>query len=119
MNFSLVLAMAAGFLACTPAFAAAPLGDTECIELSAIQESPAIDDRTILVKLAGTDNYKRIDLLGTCPGLTMSGFTHKTPEGRLCRSDALNVRQPGGVTCKIDKIVTIGAEEAKALRERR
>jgi hypothetical protein len=29
------------------------------------------------------------------------------------------VRQPGGVTCKIDKIVTIDAAEAKALEARR
>ena len=60
-----LISAAAVVLLSSAAFAAAPLGDTECIQLSAIQESPAIDDRTILVKLNGTDNYKRIDLLGT------------------------------------------------------
>ncbi len=118
MKCGLILA-AAWTLSTSAAIAAAPLGDTECIQLSQIQDSPAIDDRTILVKLNGTDNYKRIDILGTCPGLAMSGFTHKTPEGRLCRSDPLTVRQPSGVTCKIDKIVTIDAAEAKELESRR
>ena len=114
-----LISAAAVVLLSSAAFVAAPLGDTECIQLSAIQESPAIDDRTILVKLNGTDNYKRIDLLGTCPDLSMSGFTHKTPEGKLCRSDPLTVLQPGGVTCKIDKIVTIDAAEAKEIESRR
>ena len=49
----------------------------------------------------------------------MSGFTHTTPEGKLCRSDPLTVLQPGGVTCKIDKIVTIDAAEAKEIESRR
>ena len=60
-----LISAAAVVLLSSAAVAAAPLGDTECIQLSAIQESPAIDDRTSLVKLNGTDNYKRIDLLGT------------------------------------------------------
>jgi hypothetical protein len=96
------------------------IGDAEeCIRLRDIDQTPAIDEQTILVKMHGGAEFKRIDLIGSCPGLMMSGFTHTTPEDRLCRSDPLRVRQQGGVTCKIDKIVNIDEAEAKELEEKR
>ena len=96
------------------------VGDTQrCIHLSLIDDSPAIDDRTILVEMRGSGGYKRIDLVGSCSGLIYNGFTFSTPIGKLCTNNTLSVLQPGGAVCAIDKIVTIDKAEAKTLRARR
>ncbi len=121
MKFALPLVVAvAAFTGAPGAMAAAQLGETQnCIRLSDIEDSPAIDDKTILVKMTGGKAFRRIDLRTSCPGLTLSGFSHRTPQAQLCRSDILNVNQPVGATCAIEKIVTIDAAEARALEARR
>ena len=97
------------------------VGDTQsCIQLSRIDESPAVDSRTILIKMRGRHGgYKRIDLAGPCPGITFSGYMHSTYIDRLCKFDTLRVLQPIGAVCLIDRIVTIDEAEAKALAARK
>lgn len=99
------------------------LGETQrCLNLMYIDETPVIDNKTILVKMKGKDNYKRIDLLNNCSGLKLQGgFSHSTSTNDLCVTDPLRVLESNGIgaTCLIDKIVTIDATEAKMLRAKK
>ncbi len=115
---STTLALGAVIAATTSAHAAGEnIGDTQqCIQLSRIDNSPAIDSRTILIEMEGNGGFKRIDLTSSCPGLVFNGFSISTPIDKLCTSDTLTVPDNGGAVCLIDKIVTIDEAEAKALR---
>eukprot|EP01012_Entosiphon_sulcatum_P046887 TRINITY_DN63288_c0_g1_i1.p2 TRINITY_DN63288_c0_g1~~TRINITY_DN63288_c0_g1_i1.p2 ORF type:complete len:131 (+),score=28.00 TRINITY_DN63288_c0_g1_i1:21-413(+) len=96
------------------------VGDTQrCIRLQYINQTPVIDDKTILVEMKG-GGFKRIDLLNKCSGLKIQGgFSHSTSTNDLCVTDPLRVLEPIGSTCLIDKIVTIDAAEAKELRKKK
>ena len=93
------------------------IGDTQmCVRLQYIDQTPVIDNKTILVKRKGKGGYKRIDLINKCGGLKIQGgFSHSTSINQLCTSDLLRVLEPVGSTCMIDKIVTIDKAEAKLL----
>ena len=93
------------------------IGDTQmCVRLQYIDQTPVIDNKTILVKMKGKGGYKRIDLINKCGGLKIQGgFSHSTSINQLCTSDLLRVLEPVGSTCMIDKIVTIDKAEAKLL----
>jgi hypothetical protein len=93
------------------------VGDTQqCVRLQFIDSTPVIDNKTILIKMKGKGDYKRIDLLNNCSGLKIEGgFSHSTSINQLCTSDPLRVLGPVGSTCLIDKIVTIDEAEAKML----
>ena len=93
------------------------VGDTQmCVRLQYIDQTPVIDNKTILVKMKGNGGYKRIDLVNSCGGLKIQGgFSHSTSINQLCTSDPLRVLEPVGSTCMIDKIVTIDEAEAKIL----
>jgi hypothetical protein len=100
------------------------VGDTQqCVPLQFIDQTPVIDNKTILVKMKAKGGYKRIDLLNSCSGLKLSGgFAHSTSTNDLCTTDPLRVVEPTGpigATCMIDKIVTIDEAEAKALMAKR
>ena len=90
-----------------------------CISVDQIDQTPVIDDRTILIQMRAHGHYKRIDLAQPCPDLQFHGFVHSTPENHLCSSDPLRVIGPGGAVCMIDRIVDIPADEAKALLSRK
>lgn len=96
------------------------VGDKQqCIRLQYIDETPVIDNKTILVKMK-PKGYKRIDLVNKCSGLKLQGgFGFSTSINQLCTSDALHVLEPIGSTCLIDQIVTIDEAEAKALMAKR
>ena len=90
----------------------------QCIRLQAIDQTPVIDNKTILVEMKGC-TYKRIDLLNNCGGLKIEGgFSHETSINQLCIQDSLRVLRSGGI-CMIEKIVDITEEEAKALKAKR
>lgn len=95
----------------------ANVGETQqCIRLQSIDQTPVIDNKTILVKMKGKSGYKRIDLVNNCSGLKIEGgFSHSTSINQLCTSDPLRVIGPVGSTCLIEKIVTIDEAEAKML----
>ncbi|MBM3512158.1 MAG: hypothetical protein FJX59_00425 [Alphaproteobacteria bacterium] len=96
------------------------IGDTQqCIRLQYIDETPVIDNKTILVKMK-PKGFKRIDLVNKCSGLKLQGgFGFSTAINQLCTSDALHVLEPIGSICMIDQIVTIDEAEAKALMAKR
>jgi hypothetical protein len=91
----------------------------QCVLLSTIDQTPAIDDSTVLIKLHGRDRYMRMDLVGRCPGLKFNGFAHESRLNELCTSDPLKVIEPVGAVCMIQKIVDISPEEAHALLQRK
>jgi hypothetical protein len=87
----------------------------QCIRLQYVDQTPVIDNKTILVEMKG-NTYKRIDLRNRCSGLKIEGgFSHSTSINKLCIQDTLRVLRSGSF-CMIDKIVDITEEEAKALR---
>ncbi|MGE4064021.1 MAG: DUF6491 family protein [Rhodospirillaceae bacterium] len=117
-----LIALAAALVvgAATSATAADPVGSThKCVRLSDIQDSPIIDDRTILLRMRGRDNFKRVDMRGRCSGMEFSGIGHSTPTAELCTSDSITVLQPVGAVCMIDQIVTIDKAEADTLIAKR
>lgn len=105
-------------LAVSPALAETEDGEEttqQCIRLQYIDQTPVIDNKTILVEMKG-NTYKRIDLRNRCSGLKLEGgFSHATSINQLCIQDTLRVLRSGGI-CMIDKIVDITEEEAKALK---
>jgi hypothetical protein len=117
------LALAAALtlgIGATAASAADPVGSThKCVRLSDIQSSPVIDDRTIVLEMRGRDQFKRVDMRGTCSGMQFSGIGHTTPTDELCTSDSITVLQPVGAVCMIQQIVTIDKAEADTLLARR
>jgi hypothetical protein len=93
--------------------------EQQCIRLSAIDQTPVIDNKTILVEMKGKGGYKRIDLLNRCSGLKIEGgFGYSTSINRLCKQDRLTVLR-AGTPCMIDKIVDITEEDADALMDRK
>jgi hypothetical protein len=97
---------------------AAMAADNTCFKLSQIDESPVIDDNTILLKMKNGD-FQRVDLRGRCPSLKMSGFAHRTPSDDFCTSTVLTVRSPGKATCMVERIVEIDRAEADALASKK
>ncbi|MGE4064095.1 MAG: hypothetical protein AB7E79_12075 [Rhodospirillaceae bacterium] len=93
---------------------AAAAADRTCFQLSQIDESPVIDDSTILLKMKNGD-FQRVDIAGRCPSLKMSGFAHKTPSDDFCTSTVLTVRSPDRASCMIERIVEIDRAEADQL----
>lgn len=91
----------------------------KCIPLMTIDETPIIDDKTILVKLKAGGRYKRIDLFSSCPGMQFSGYAHSTRTNELCSTDTLVVLQPVGASCMIKDIIDISEQEAKGLLDRK
>ncbi|MBL8629524.1 MAG: hypothetical protein JNM81_07840 [Rhodospirillaceae bacterium] len=117
--FAMFAALAGGVLAAAAVKAAdgENVGDTQqCLQLNYIDQTPVIDNKTILVKMKKQGSYKRIDLVNNCSGLKLEGgFAHSTSTNQLCTSDPLKVIGPVGSICMIDKIVTIDEAEAKTL----
>lgn len=92
----------------------------KCVSLSFIDQTPIIDERTILVEMRSGRGYKRIDIAGRCPGIIYNGFSRRSrTSNELCDSDTLVVRGPVEAVCMIDKIVTIDEAEAKSLLAKR
>ena len=113
--------LAMSFLYAPSALAAGDvIGETQrCVSLRQIRESPIIDEQTILMKMGGTGGFKRVDLMGKCPGITFDGYARSSPENSICTSDTLTVIGPINTICKIAKIVNIDAKEAASLEARK
>ena len=97
---------------------AANVGDTQtCVSLKSIDDSRVIDNKTIVLRVLSTPEYRRIDLTSECFGLSFSdGFSSATSISQLCANDIIKVtRDPVGSQCTIDQITVIDEGEAKAL----
>ena len=110
------------FAALSPVFSlgafGAEIGDIQtCVALKSIDDSRVIDDKTIVLRLINTPQYRRIDLTSECHGLEFAGsFSSATSIGQLCANDIIRVtRDPMGSQCTIDQITVIDEGEAKSL----
>lgn len=91
-----------------------------CIPLIQIDRTEVIDNRTILVRMKGGQQDRKITLANACPGLRFNGFVHETSINQLCRSDPLRVIETngGGSVCAIQSITPVTKAEADALEKR-
>lgn len=117
---------ALGLLAAEPALAQLadktdrPGATQMCIMSNYIEDTPVIDDRTILVRMNPGRGYKRIDLETDCTTMADGrDLAFDTRINRLCVRDTLNAREDSGHACTISRIVTIDAAEAQALMSRK
>lgn len=97
---------------------AASVGDTQtCVALKQIDDSRVIDNKTIVLRVVSSPEYRRIDLTTECYGLSFSeGFSSATSVSQLCTNDIIRVsRDPVGSQCTIEQITIIAEDEAKAL----
>lgn len=91
-----------------------------CIMSNYIEETPVIDNRTILVRMNPGRGYKRIELETDCNTMADGrNLAFDTRVNRLCVQDTLNAQEDSGHACTISKIVTIDADEAQELMSRR
>lgn len=122
-NLLLGLAVLATALPATfiPAAAADKVGSTQmCIMSNYIEETPVIDNRTILVRMNPGRGYKRIELETDCNTIADGkSLAFDTSVNRLCVQDTLNAHEESGHACTISKIITIDADEAQELMSRR
>jgi hypothetical protein len=98
-------------------FAPAEARGVQCVRLRDIQESPVVDEHTVVLKLLGRDRYKRVTLVGGCQSVPFSGFGHSNPSDELCNSDPIATADGGG--CIIKDMVDISPDEAKQLLHRK
>ena len=113
------VACIAGFAVAAEEGAAPPAktpGKTQmCVQGSRIDQSPAVDDKTIVLKMKD-GSYKRMDLVNSCSDLMFGhGFAYSSSIDELCTSTPLHVTETAGQTCMIKQIVDISKEEAKHL----
>ncbi|MHB1204693.1 MAG: DUF6491 family protein [Rhodospirillaceae bacterium] len=109
------------FVAAGSAAAAEKVGSSQmCIMSNYIEDTPVIDNRTILVRMNPGRGYKRIELETDCNTLADGkSLAFDTSVNRLCVQDTLNAQEDSGHACTISKIVTIDADEAQELMSRR
>jgi TonB family protein len=88
-----------------------------CVQLNQVDEMPAIDDKTILIRMKA-NTYKLVTA-NNCKGLRSHGFAHNTFVSDLCETDVVLSLQRAAVPCVIDKIVDIDNTEGKTLLARR
>ena len=86
-----------------------------CVRGSQIDQSPAVDRYTIVLKMKN-GSYKRVDLVNSCSSLMFGhGFIYETSTDELCTSTTLRINDVAGGSCMIKQIVDISKEEAKHL----
>jgi hypothetical protein len=97
---------------------AAPV-EQSCIELNRMDTTKAVSDETIIVKLIGSGDYRKVTVSPRCPGLQMQdSFGYSTSLPRLCKGDLITVTGGQGSTCGISEITTISEQDARALTAR-
>jgi hypothetical protein len=93
----------------------------DCIIVSLIDETDAIDDQNIIFRMRGKKAY-RSHLPRKCPGLARENrFQYETRGGRLCSIDTITVLERFGVgfqrgfTCRLGEFVPLSPEELQDL----
>jgi len=124
-------ALAAGLFSLLPASGALAQGDDEddafdrtpqdCITVSRIDQTEALDDQNILFRMRG-DQVFRNHLPRRCPGLERENrIAYRTTAGRLCSIDTITVLEQFGVgfrdgfTCRLGEFVPLSPAEVEEL----
>lgn len=90
-----------------------------CLNLRALEELRAVDDKTILFFMRGQDRkIYRNDVQGSCRGLERNRSISYQATMRLCKSDFITVKETG-FTCPLGDFRLISAEEAEILQRAR
>ena len=88
----------------------------QCIPLTRIKRSKAVDNQTIVVEMRGSDGWRKMEPASRCVGLKIEdGFSYATSLTQLCKGDIITVLGTGGAKCGLSQITAISEEEAKAL----
>jgi hypothetical protein len=115
MKASTAVGAAIAMLAVCAMTATAGADTSTCLELSRLERTKAIDNRTIIATMKGRDQYRKIALAANCGGLKFhDAFSYATPEPRLCEGESITVLRASSV-CGIAEISRIPADEARHL----
>jgi hypothetical protein len=93
----------------------------DCIIVSRIDQTDAIDDQNIIFRMRGDDVYRNT-LPSKCPGLARENrIAYETRSSRLCKVDTITVLEDFGVgfrpgfTCRLGPFVPLSAAEVEDL----
>ena len=89
----------------------------DCIIVSSIDETDALDDQNLVFKMRGDRIYKN-HLPRRCPGLERENrIAYQTRGGRLCSIDTITVLEQSGIgfrngfTCRLGEFVPMSPDE--------
>lgn len=89
----------------------------DCIVVSSIDETDALDDQNLVFKMRGDRIFKN-HLPRRCPGLERENrIAYQTRGGRLCSIDTITVLEQSGIgfrngfTCRLGEFVPMSPEE--------
>lgn len=96
----------------------------ECITVSRIDSTEAVDDQNILFRMRGREVFRN-HLPRKCPGLERENrIAYRTSVGRLCSIDTITVLEQFGVgfrdgfTCRLGEFVPLSPAEVEELEAR-
>jgi len=130
IRISLMSLLVAGFGPLVAAAAAlgqdddAPFDRTpeDCLIVSRIRSTEAIDDQNIIFRMRGDQVYRNT-LPRTCPGLERENrIAYETATSRLCSIDMITVLEDVGVglrpgfTCRLGEFVPLSPDELEDLK---
>jgi hypothetical protein len=88
----------------------------QCIPLTRIKRTKAVDNQTIVVEMRGQDGWRKMETASRCIGLKIEdSFSYSTSLTQLCKGDIIRVLGTGGASCGLSQITVISEEDAKAL----
>jgi hypothetical protein len=93
----------------------------DCITVSRIDQTEALDDQNILFRMRGKEVFRN-HLPRKCPGLERENrIAYRTTAGRLCSIDTITVLEQWGVgfrdgfTCRLGEFVPLSPAEIEEL----
>jgi Family of unknown function (DUF6491) len=96
----------------------------DCVIVSTIRQTDAIDDQNIIFRMRGNRVYRN-HLPRTCPGLARENrIAYRTSTSRLCSIDMITVLEQFGVelrpgfTCRLGEFVPLSPAEVEELEAR-
>jgi hypothetical protein len=96
----------------------------DCINVSRIDSTEAIDDQNIIFRMRGREVFRN-HLPRKCPGLERENrIAYRTSVGRLCSIDTITVLEQFGVgfrdgfTCRLGEFVPLSPAEVEELDAR-
>jgi hypothetical protein len=97
----------------------------DCISVSSIDQTDAIDDQNLIFRMRRRDQVFRNHLPRRCPGLERENrIAYQARGGRLCSIDTITVLEQFGVgfrdgfTCRLGEFVPMSPEEVEELELR-
>ncbi len=87
----------------------------QCLPLTRIKRTKAIDNQTIVVEMKGRDGWRKMETSNRCPGLKLEdSFGYATSLIELCKGDIITVLAVGS-RCGLAQITAISEDEAREL----